>query len=298
MKIHSWLKAARLRTLPLSLSGIVLGSFIAYQQGFWSNWIFLLSLLTTLFLQVLSNFANDLGDSYKGADNAERLGPVRAIQSGEISQKEMLGGVILMSILSLVVAVPLILIGVKGMQSSVLWIYVILAILCIIAAITYTLGKKAYGYYGLGDVMVFAFFGLVSVLGVYSLYAKQFDWSLIGYACTIGLLSVAVLNLNNMRDHENDKKVGKNTLVVKIGFKKAKIYHALLIIIAFLGFLWSTSINEWWLHLLALLPFVVLIIHLVKVLNTKEPKELDHEMKKVALSTFAIAVLFVILTLI
>jgi len=297
MKLKAWIQAARLRTLPLSLSGIIVGSFAAYTKGFWDTQIFTLAMLTTLFLQVLSNFANDLGDSYKGADNAYRVGPKRAIQSGQVTQVGMGIAVIMMSLLSLGTAIPLIYIGTSGMPDEVLWTYIFLAIACVLAAITYTLGKKAYGYNGLGDIMVFIFFGLVSVLGVYSLYSKGFDFSIIGLALTIGLLSVAVLNLNNMRDHENDANVGKNTIVLKMGFAKAKYYHSSLIVLAFLGLITSIIMNQWWLSSIALAPFIILFAHLRKVKLTTEPKDLDPELKKVALSTFAIAILFLISTL-
>lgn len=297
MNIKPWIEAARLRTLPLSMSGIIVGSFVAYKQGFWDWSIFILAMLTTLFLQTLSNYANDLGDSFKGADNEDRVGPMRTVQAGKITQKQMVVGTIVMSVLSFATAIPLIILGTSGMPSSVLWVYVILALLSIFAAITYTVGKKAYGYNGMGDVMVLVFFGLVSVLGSYSLYSKVFDWTLITFAVSIGFLSIAVLNLNNMRDHENDKNVGKKTLVVMIGFERAKIYHSFLIITAFLGVLCFIFLQEWWLSLIALLPFVILFIHLVKVRKTKEPKHLDVEMKKVALSTFGIAILFLISTL-
>lgn len=297
MEIKSWIHAARLRTLPLSLSGIIVGSFVAYKQGFWDNRIFTLAILTTLFLQILSNFANDLGDSYKGADNESRVGPMRAIQSGRITQKGMIFGSVVMSVLSLVTAIPLIIIGTTGMPSSVLWAYVVLALLSVLAAITYTVGKKAYGYNGMGDVMVFIFFGLVSVLGVYSLYSKQFDWSLLGMAIGIGMLSIAVLNLNNMRDNENDKLVNKITIVVSMGFEKAKIYHTLLIVGSFIGILTFILLNEWWYSLIALLPYIILTKHLSKVWKTKIPQTLDPELKKVALSTFAISILFLISTI-
>lgn len=297
MKLKAWIQAARLRTLPLSLSGIIVGSFAAYAKGFWDAQIFGLAMLTTLFLQVLSNFANDLGDSYKGADNAYRVGPERAIQSGQISQVAMGIAVIIMSLLSLGTSIALIYIGTSDMPEEVLWTYIFLAIACVLAAITYTLGKKAYGYNGLGDIMVFIFFGLVSVLGVYTLYSKAFDISIIGFAITIGFLSVAVLNLNNMRDHENDAKVGKNTIVVIMGYSQAKYYHATLIIAAFLAALTTIVINEWWVSLIAIAPFAILFFHIKRVWLTLEPKDLDPELKKVALSTFAIAVLFLISTL-
>lgn len=296
MKLKAWIQAARLRTLPLSLSGIIMGSFAAYANGFWNKWIFILAMLTTLFLQVLSNFANDLGDSYKGADNEGRIGPERAIQSGSISQSAMTIAVILMSLCALATAVPLIIIGTEGMPQEVLWTYVFLAFACVLAAITYTVGKKAYGYNGLGDVMVFIFFGLVSVLGVYTLYAKTFDASIIGLALTIGFLSVAVLNLNNMRDHQNDAKVGKRTLVVKMGYTRAKIYHTTVILLALLGLITTLAINQWWIGFIALAPFGILFVHLKKVWSVKDPRELDPELKKVALSTFAISILFLIST--
>jgi 1,4-dihydroxy-2-naphthoate octaprenyltransferase len=282
-----------LRTLPLSLSGIIVGSSIALAQGHWETTIFLLAMLTTLFFQILSNLANDLGDSLKGADNEHRVGPMRGVQSGHISVFEMKMAVVIFVLLSLSSAIPLIIVGVEGLPKSILYLYTALAIAAIIAAITYTMGKKAYGYSGLGDVFVFIFFGGVSVLGVYTLYAKSFDYNATLMALTVGLLSVAVLNLNNMRDQINDAAVGKRTLVVKMGFKSAKIYHTLLILIAFTALLTYsivTSIN----FLLCLLPFILLFIHLAKVWRTNVPKELDPELKKVALSTFFISLLFLI----
>ncbi|MDX1651134.1 MAG: 1,4-dihydroxy-2-naphthoate octaprenyltransferase [Brumimicrobium sp.] len=297
MMIRAWIHAARLRTLPLSLSGIIAGSFAAYKQGDWNTNIFILAIFTTLFLQILSNFANDLGDSYKGADNEGRIGPQRAIQSGEISQKQMITAIIVMSLLSLATAIPLILIGTRDMPSAVVWTYVVLAVACILAAITYTVGKRAYGYSGFGDLMVFIFFGLVSVLGVYTLYSKRIDPEIFPLAVTIGLLSVAVLNLNNMRDHLNDAAVGKRTMVVSMGFVNAKKYHSSLIILSFLSYLFFIQWNEWYLSLIGLLPFIILLRHLNTVWRTKDPGDLDPELKKVALSTFGISLLFMISSL-
>jgi len=295
--LTSWIQAFRLRTLPLSLSGIIAGSSIAIHHGFWESTIFLLAICTTLFLQILSNLANDLGDSLKGADNDDRIGPKRAVQSGIISIKEMKVAVVLFSLLSLSTAAPLIAIGTQDLPTSILWSYIVLAIACIIAAITYTVGKKAYGYNGLGDVFVFIFFGLVSVLGVYSLYSKTFSFSLIFLAITFGLLSSAVLNLNNMRDHVNDQKVGKHTLVVKLGFSKAKIYHTALIVVAFLSLCIYLFIDHHTIGWVSIGAFIILFLHLRKTLNTSEPKKLDPELKKVALSTFLISVLLIISTL-
>lgn len=289
-KSQTWLKALRLRTLPLSLSGIVLGSFIANKNGYWNGLIFTLAILTTVLFQIVSNLANDLGDSQKGADNSDRIGPMRAVQSGIITQSEMKRAVILTSFLSICSALPLIYIGTQNMSTNIIWFYVILTGLCILAAITYTVGKKAYGYNGFGDVFVFIFFGLVSVLGVYTLYSKSFDWINILPSITIGLLSTAVLNLNNMRDRINDEKVGKRTLVVQIGGNKAKFYHAFLIIGGIVSLSIFLSSQNSILAYIGLLPCIVLILHLNKVMKTKNPADFDPELKKVALSTFALAV--------
>lgn len=295
----NWIEALRLRTLPLSLSGILVGSFIAYRNKFWNASIFVLALITTILFQIVSNLANDLGDSLKGTDNSERIGPTRAVQSGAISSSQMKNAVIVTSVLSLIAASSLIYVGSKDLGSEGIYFYIALAFLCVVAAITYTIGKKAYGYLGLGDIFVFIFFGLVSVMGVYTLFAKQIDWDNLLPAASIGFLSAAVLNLNNMRDHENDKKSNKRTLVVKLGLKKAKIYHATLIILS-LGALITFFIVKKYdvYYFISLLPFVILVKHLVKVVKTQDEKEFDPELKKVALSTFFIAVIFMLVTLI
>jgi 1,4-dihydroxy-2-naphthoate octaprenyltransferase len=290
-KSQAWIKALRLRTLPLSLSGIIIGSAIAKYNGFWDWGIFLLSLLTTVLFQIVSNLANDLGDSVKGTDNKDRVGPMRSVQSGLISKNEMRNAVVITSIVSLLSAGTLIYLGTTNLPISILWFYIGLAVACIFAAITYTIGKKAYGYYGLGDIMVFLFFGIVSVLGVYPLYAKSIDWIILLPACSIGLLSAAVLNLNNMRDRTNDAKSGKNTLVVKIGPDWAKLYHAFLVLGGVIcQLLFLVNLNHS-LAFIGLLPAIILILHLQKVMKTKNPKDFDPELKKVALSTFGIAVL-------
>lgn len=294
-KKQAWLEAIRPRTLPLSLAGIIMGSGIAFHLGF-VNWIiFALALLTTIAFQILSNLANDFGDGVKGTDNEQRIGPMRAVQSGVISAAQMKQAVILLVILSVLSAASLIWIGTRDMPIETIIYYGILAVLSIVAAITYTVGKRAYGYHGLGDIMVFIFFGLVSVLGVYSLFAKTFDWWNLLPAFCIGLLSTAVLNLNNMRDYASDQKSGKNTLVVKMGINVAKLYHSLLILVALgcqVGFI---SHQETPLLFVSLLPGIVLLLHIRKVMATKNPKEFDPELKKVALSTFGIALLYFIL---
>jgi 1,4-dihydroxy-2-naphthoate polyprenyltransferase len=297
MKIKSWISAFRLRTLPLSLSGIILGSIIARENGFWDNSIFAFALLTTLFFQILSNLANDLGDSQKGTDNEHRVGPMRAVQSGEISQKEMKIAVVIFSFLSLFSASYLIKLSAVGMNQEMITMYGILAILSILSAITYTIGKRAYGYNGFGDIFVFIFFGLVSVLGSYTLYTKHFNWEVMFPAITIGLLSTAVLNLNNMRDRINDANAGKVTVVVKLGKEKAKKYHLFLVIAAILSLIFTIS-HFGVLQYIFLLPVGFLAAHLKRVLATQVEKDFDPELKKVALTTFGISILYLIISII
>lgn len=296
MKVKSWLEAFRLRTLPLSVSGIIMGSFIAKSKGYWDSSIFIFALLTTILFQIVSNLANDLGDSLKGTDNEHRIGPARTVQKGEISVNQMKIAVFLFSLFSLISAGYLIFISSNGMSQDTIYFYAALAIASVVAAITYTVGKKAYGYYGFGDVFVFLFFGLVSVMGSYTLYTKVFDWITIFPAITIGLLSTAVLNLNNMRDQVNDKFSYKNTLVVKLGFNRAKFYHVGLIMIALTSFL--AFFNFELKGLIFALPFILLLIHLKKVVQVLDPKDFDPELKKVALSTFLLSVFFAIVSMI
>lgn len=283
-----WLGAARLRTLPLSLSGIIVGSGIALANGYWATDIFVLSMLTTIAFQVLSNFANDLGDHQKGADNDERVGPKRSTQTGEISPSAMKQAVIVMTLLSLALAAALIFVASQEMSSQQIAFYAILGSASVVAAILYTMGKKAYGYNGLGDLMVFIFFGLVSVIGVYGLYAPQIDFWTIFPAVTIGMLSAGVLNLNNLRDHENDAKVGKRTLVVKMGFQKGIVYHFGLILTALIALTLFLFRYEG-IGAAPLFFSVPLILHVKRVKEVSSPSELDPELKKLALMTFGIA---------
>ncbi len=286
----AWISAMRLRTLPLSLSGIVMGSAVAYYQGYWDWLIFTLAVITTILFQILSNLANDLGDGLKGTDNTERVGPDRMVQSGAISPKQMKNAVILTSVLSFISAGALIYFGAQNMPESIIWFYAILALLSVTAAITYTVGKRAYGYHGMGDLMVLVFFGFVSVLGVYSLYSKLFIVDMILPALTVGLLSTAVLNLNNMRDYINDAKSGKNTLVVKMGPNIAKLYHAILILFALSSLAIFIALFKEPILFLSMLPSLLLLVHLRKVMQIRETKDFDPELKVVALSTFALSI--------
>lgn len=289
----TWVGAARLRTLPLSISGIIVGTTIAVHEGYFSIVIFSLALGTTLGLQILSNFANDYGDGVKGTDNEHRVGPPRALQSGLISEKEMKKGIVLTAILTLLMAILLIYSAFGQDYFGYAIIFFLLGVSAIAAAIKYTVGTNAYGYRGLGDVFVFIFFGLVAVLGTYFLYAREIYWIALLPASAIGMLSAGVLNLNNMRDRISDSNSGKNTLVVKLGETGAKNYHYTLILGAIIlllifSFLTSRELNNY----IYILAFIPLGLHLKRVVQNKDPRKLDPELKILALSTFAVASLF------
>lgn len=296
-----WIEAARLRTLPLSVSGILVGSFYALasptenvltptQVFSWK--IFGLLLLTTLGLQVLSNFANDYGDGVKGTDNEDRIGPKRALQSGVISPKAMKKAIVITAFLTFLSAVLLIYTAFHFTYFYYSLFFLVLGIIAITSAIRYTVGTGAYGYRGYGDIFVFVFFGLVSTYGSYFMFAKVFDVNLLLPAIAIGFLSVGVLNLNNMRDEDSDRKVGKNTLVVKMGGAKAKQYHYFLVITAMVlllifGFVQNFAIDQF----LYLIVFLPLTSHLLRVKRATNPADLDPELKRLAISTFLVSLL-------
>lgn len=302
MDVKSYIKAARLRTLPLSISGIIVGSFLGNDalntqietgnQSLLTSSIFWLAIITTIGFQVLSNFANDYGDGIKGSDK-NRVGEARMVATGAISAKQMKNAMMITTIITLIVALLLIFVsfGKENFGFSIL--FLLLGIAAITAAIKYTVGKSAYGYSGFGDVFVFLFFGLLSVVGSYFLYTKQLDVQLFLPAIAIGFLSTAVLNLNNLRDEVQDKINHKNTLVVKLGTKNAKIYHYFLIFGALFASTIFVIINyQSAVQFLYLIAFIPLIKNVITVANNNQPSALDSELKKVALSTFLFAVIF------
>ena len=297
-----WIKAARLRTLPLSMSGIIMGSFIArwklLEQGKTWEWtIFALALLVTLLYQVLSNFANDYGDGVKGTDQ-NRIGEAeqRAVASGKISATQMRNAVILFALLSLVATLILLYKAFFPDFIKEFYTFIGLGVACILAAIGYTVGKKPYGYLGLGDLMVFIFFGLVSVCGSYFLFTKTFDWDMLLPASAIGLLSAAVLNLNNMRDIENDEKSGKKTLALRLGFKNAMIYEMVILMLPPILVLIYMMMNDLqaqgkyyaFIFFITIFPLTSLRR---KMMEVKEPKELDPFLKQVGIITLLMSVL-------
>jgi len=297
-KTKAWIHAFRLRTLPLALSSILLGSLIAASHDKFNIYIFVLAITTTLFLQILSNLANDLGDSISGADNENRIGPERAVQSGDISKKEMKHMLFVFIALSFISGSFLIYEAAKIINLQEALVIFAIGILAILAAINYTMGKNPYGYMGFGDLFVFLFFGLVGVMGSYFLHTGFLHWDILLPASSVGLLSAGVLNLNNMRDIENDAQTGKRTLVVKIGSKAAKNYHLIILSLAMLFAISYTTLNYSNIYqFIYILSFPLILRHLSIVLKNSEPRLLDPELKKLALSCFFFSLSFGIGTL-
>ena len=303
MDVKSYIKAARLRTLPLSISGIILGSYLGNEfvnslleltirTSIWESSIFWLAIFTTIGFQVLSNYANDYGDGIKGSDK-NRTGEARMVSSGAITSKQMKTAMIITTTITLLIALLLIYVAFGSESFGYSILFFGLGIASIAAAIKYTVGNSAYGYSGFGDIFVFLFFGLLSVVGSYFLYTKMINFEVFLPAFSIGLLSTAVLNLNNLRDREQDKTNNKNTLVVKLGAIRAKKYHYFLIIGALITALIYTFLNFSSIYeFVFLVAFIPLVKNMITVSRNNTPAELDGELKKVALSTFLFAILF------
>ncbi len=286
-----WIKAFRLRTLPLAMSCSIMGSFLAFAYGIFSWNIFVLALVTTLFLQILSNLANDYGDALHGVDNSNRVGPQRITQSGLISRLKIRLMIIIFALLSLIVGSWLIFSALRDIKNIIL--FFILGLTAIVAAIKYTIGKNPFGYVGLGDLFVFIFFGIIGVVGTYYLHTRHFSWWLFLPASSIGLLSSGVLNLNNMRDIVNDSQMGKRTLVVRIGSGGAKIYHFILITFSMIfSLVYMIKYYHSPYQFLYLLTFPFFIVNIITVAKNTEPQQLNIELKKLSLSTLAFSVLF------
>jgi 1,4-dihydroxy-2-naphthoate octaprenyltransferase len=291
--IKKWISAFRLKTLPLSFSCILVGNFLGFNSDYFSWTLLGLAILTTLFLQILSNLANDLGDAMKGVDNEFRIGPERAIQSGKITVDEMKIAVIVFSILSLISGLGLIFSAFNYSQAGWLLLFFFIGLAAIAAAIFYTVGKKPYGYRALGDLFVLVFFGWVGVLGSNFLQTKELLLLNLLPATSIGLMAVGVLNMNNIRDLKTDKSSGKITIPVLLGAQKAKIYHAMIIVLGLLCLLTYSliSFQNWWqyLYFLITIPF---FINLKVVFENKDARLLNPELKRVALTTFFISLGF------
>lgn len=273
------------------MSCTILGSFLANAQGNFRWPVFILALLTTLFLQILSNLANDYGDTIHGADNEKRIGPDRVTQKGWVTKHQMRIVMIVCAGLALLSGSLLIFIGLKNSLQMV-WFF-LFGFASIFAAVKYTVGKKPYGYVGFGDLFVFFFFGILGVVGTYYLHTNIFNPWIILPASSLGFLSSAVLNLNNMRDIENDTLTGKKTLVVRMGAKTAKVYHAALVSSSMiLSIFYTIKFFDSAVQLLFLMTFPLFFFDIKTVLQNSKPIELNNELKKLALSTFAYSLTF------
>jgi len=291
--LKSWIKAARLRTLPLAMSGILMGAALSYLDGGFNAKVTILAIVTALFIQIFSNFANDYGDSQKGTDNQHRVGPKRTVQSGEISPHQMKIGMIVLILLSLSSGIWLVAEGTKGLNLTAFLLFLAFGIAALIAAYRYTAGSNPYGYAGFGDMAVFLFFGILPVAGTYYLNIHQVSPEIFLPAISIGLFSTGVLNLNNMRDIENDRNSGKNTVVVRLGSARSKSYHSLLIltglVIAVIFTAMKSNSTVQWLFLLS---FPLFLNDLIQISKITVPRKLDPFLKKLSLTTLLFTVLF------
>ena len=298
--LKTWIRAARPRTVLLSFSGVLLGGFLAYKTGPSTGSGALLCVLfaaiTAVLLQILSNLANDYGDFKKGTDSAKRVGPQREMQSGAITEKEMKRGLAITAGLCFISGAMLIFVF-AGLTWQELVVFAALGISAVLAALLYTLGKRPYGYRGLGDLYCFLFFGWAAVAGTYYLATKNLDFSVLLPASAMGFLSNAVLNINNMRDYENDKASGKNSLVVKLGLRKAFVYHCLLIGGAFVFLTVYLVLHQAaWYSYLFLLLFSLFIKDLIAIKKTK-PESLDPFLGRQVKHSFLLVVVYGILLL-
>lgn len=286
-----WIKAFRLRTLPLALSSIAMGGFLASAANAFRWDIFLLAVLTTIFLQILSNLANDYGDSIHGADSADRKGPSRAVQSGAVTKSQMRAAIGVLITLSLASGICLLLVS-FGLEWKALLFFFGLGILSILAAIAYTVGRKPYGYAGLGDFSVLIFFGLIGVMGSYYLFTKNISAYQVLPALSCGLFSIAVLNINNIRDIESDRKAGKYSIPVRIGRERAVAYHWILLILGLcsaIAYQWLTYSSPWQFLFVLTLP---LFLYNGLSVARKPSEALDPFLKQMALSTLLFVILF------
>jgi 1,4-dihydroxy-2-naphthoate octaprenyltransferase len=290
--IALWVSAFRLRTLPLALSSIILGNFLAFHSGFLRWDICILAIVTTVFLQVLSNLANDYGDSVHGADGIHREGPSRSVQSGAISRAAMKAAMVICSVLALLSGMSLICIAFSDNFMLIL-LFLVLGLASIAAAIKYTAGDNPYGYQGFGDIFVFIFFGLVGVCGSYFLQAQLWQWDLLLPASSSGFLAVGVLNVNNIRDIKSDKLSGKKSIPVRIGRDNAVVYHGFLLSASIVTAIAFTILNynsaiQW--IFLAVLPLLAINMRAV-IINTTAAS-LDPFLKQLALSVLLFTILF------
>ncbi|MCK9500513.1 MAG: 1,4-dihydroxy-2-naphthoate octaprenyltransferase [Lascolabacillus sp.] len=289
-----WISAFRLRTLFLAVATVILGSGLSIYEDKFNISVFIFALLLAVSIQILANLANDLGDYLKGTDTTgKREGPTRALQGGAISVREMKYAVIIFIVICLFSGIVLVSLAYPYINGTNALILLVTGLLCILAALFYTMGKNAYGYKGWGDLFAFFFFGPVPVIGTYFLHTHDFTHIPVLPAVGIGIISTMILNINNMRDMDNDRSSGKHTVAVKLGLPKSKMYHTILTMASFFCFLSFNNIYEPspWYRYIYLIFFLTLFKILIGI-QRKKGSELDPFLKPTALSGFIIAVVF------
>ena len=289
--LKSWIVAARLRTLPLAFSSILVGSVLAWNDGSMDFTIAGMTLLTAILLQILSNFANDYGDAVSGVDSDLRQGPDRMVQSGAITKKAMRNALIIFIVLTLAAGILLLFVAFPDNWQLMLGFFGI-GLVAVVAAIKYTVGKNPYGYAGFGDVFVFVFFGMVAVVGTYFLQTNNFEWIILLPASSLGLFAVGVLNVNNIRDIETDRLSGKFSIPVRIGREKAGIYHSLLISVGLLASIVFVLIDYGHAFQLAFIFLGGLFLKNIRAVKSKTGRDLDPHLKQMAIATLLFAVVF------
>lgn len=292
-QIKIWLQAFRLRTLPLALANAVMGSFLAKSSGIFRWEVFILAILTIVFLQILSNLANDYGDAVSGKDTEKRVGPQRVTHTGLVSLQAMKRMITIFVTLSFLFGSALIILALNSLGFKIIALFFALGIAAIWAALKYTVGKNPYGYKGLGDIFVFVFFGPVGVIGTFYLHTLYFDNMVLVPAAVIGLLSTAVLNINNLRDVDSDRETGKRTLAVKHGLLFAQQYH-LLLIGASMVLSVAFTLNYYFapIQWLFLLTIPLFLRNCIKVYKNENAQTMNNELKNLALTTFLFSLLF------
>ena len=305
-KLRTWIRAARPRTVLLSFSGVLLGAFLSVAAsrsdifataGRSGRQVVLFAALTAILLQVLSNLANDYGDFKKGTDSAKRVGPQREMQSGSITEREMKRGMAFVTTLCLIAGALLIFVFAR-LSWQELAVFAALGLGAVLAALFYTLGKRPYGYRGLGDLYCFLFFGWAAVSGTFYLATKSLDFSVLLPASAMGFLSNAVLNINNMRDYENDKASGKNSLVVKLGLKKAFVYHSLLIGGAFVCLTVYLTIKHAPVYSYMFAWLFILFYKDLKAIKKTKPENLDPFLGRQVRNTFLLVLVYGVLVVV
>lgn len=290
---QAWLESLRPKTLPLAFAAIVVGTVLAWWQGYFDPLVAALALITAGLLQILSNLANDYGDAIKGSDKPDRIGPLRGMQKGAISLGQMKRALLIVIVLSCISGLGLVSAATQTMADFVG--FLALGGLSIIAAITYTVGKRPYGYQGLGDISVLTFFGWISVMGSWYLQAHTLIPAIFLPATACGLLATAVLNINNLRDIDSDRENGKHTLVVRLGPVNARRYHAGLLAGALLCFALFNLISLhslWgWLFLLAA---PLLFKQASYVLRERDPRAMPPMLERTVKGALLTNLLFVL----